>query len=92
MAAVLISGTDPTDSDAKEKVDLGRDLGLVGVSVQIAGFGLFSVSALRFYFTSRRLNGDFAKLNQAKHGIHRDWQNLLLVVIASCFLILVIFS
>ncbi|CAM1501337.1 Fc.00g104990.m01.CDS01 [Cosmosporella sp. VM-42] len=90
VAAVLISGTNPTDSNAKQKVSLGRDLGLVGVSVQIAGFGLFSISALRFYFTSRRLNGDFAKLNQAKHGIHRDWEKLLVVVISSCFLILVI--
>lgn len=89
MAAVLISGTDPTESNAKEKVDLGKRLGLAGVSTQIAGFGLFTVAAVRFHFTTRKLSGDFVKMNQAKHGIIKDWKAFLLVVNASCLLILV---
>jgi hypothetical protein len=89
VAAVLISGTDPTDSDAKKKINLGKDLGLAGVSVQLAGFGLFSISAVRFHFASRKLDGDFARMNMTKHGINKEWSTLLLVVNASCLLILV---
>ncbi|KAF4994247.1 hypothetical protein FDECE_13186 [Fusarium decemcellulare] len=89
VAAILISGTDPTESNAKTKIKLGKDLGLVGVSTQIAGFGLFTVAAIRFHFTSRGLGGEYVKANQAKHGIQRNCMNLLLVVIASCLLILI---
>ncbi|ENH67238.1 Protein RTM1 [Fusarium oxysporum f. sp. cubense race 1] len=89
VAAVLIAGTDPTDPDAKSKLNLGKTLGLVGVSTQIAGFGLFTVSAIRFHFAARRLSPDFAKDNQEKHGIVKKWQTLLIVVNVSCLLILV---
>ncbi|KAF4333122.1 RTM1 [Fusarium beomiforme] len=89
VAAVLIAGTDPTDPDAKNKLNLGKTLGLVGVSTQIAGFGLFTVSAIRFHFAARRLSSDFAKDNQEKHGIEKRWQTLLIVVNVSCLLILI---
>lgn len=89
VAAVLIAGTDPTDPDAKNKLNLGKTLGIVGVSTQIAGFGLFTVSAIRFHFAARRLSPDFAKDNQEKHGIMKKWQTLLIVVNVSCLLILV---
>ncbi|KAF5249421.1 hypothetical protein FANTH_5302 [Fusarium anthophilum] len=89
VAAVLIAGTDPTDPDAKSKLNLGKTLGIVGVSTQIAGFGLFTVSAIRFHFAARRLSPDFAKDNQEKHGIVKKWQTLLIVVNVSCLLILV---
>ncbi|KAF9769780.1 hypothetical protein IL306_012742 [Fusarium sp. DS 682] len=89
VAAVLIAGTDPTDPDAKNKLNLGKTLGLVGVSTQIAGFGLFTVSAIRFHFAARRLSPDFAKDNQEKHGIVKKWQTLLIVVNVSCLLILI---
>ncbi|KAI1034167.1 hypothetical protein LB503_012564 [Fusarium chuoi] len=82
-------GTDPTDPDAKNKLNLGKTLGIVGVSTQIAGFGLFTVSAIRFHFAARRLSPDFAKDNQEKHGIMKKWQTLLIVVNVSCLLILV---
>jgi hypothetical protein len=85
----LIAGTDPTEHDAKTKLNLGKTLGLVGVSTQIAGFGLFTISAIRFHFTSRRLSGDFARQNQEKHGIVKNWTTLLIVVNVSCLLILV---
>ncbi|KAH6892586.1 RTA1 like protein-domain-containing protein [Thelonectria olida] len=89
VAAVLISGTDPADSNAKTKVNLGKNLGEAGVSVQLAGFGLFSISAIRFHFVSRKLDGDFARMNMTKHGITKEWSTLLLVVNASCLLILI---
>ncbi|WZH49720.1 RTA1 like protein-domain-containing protein [Fusarium acuminatum] len=89
IAAVLIAGTDPTEHDAKTKLNLGKTLGLVGVSTQIAGFGLFTIAAIRFHFTSRRLSGEFARQNQVKHGITKKWTTLLIVVNVSCLLILV---
>ncbi|KAH7233515.1 RTA1 like protein-domain-containing protein [Fusarium tricinctum] len=89
IAAVLIAGTDPTEHDAKSKLNLGKTLGLVGVSTQIAGFGLFTIAAIRFHFTSRRLSGEFARQNQVKHGIAKKWMTLLIVVNVSCLLILV---
>ncbi|KAF5662693.1 RTM1-like protein [Fusarium heterosporum] len=89
VAAILIAGTDPTEHDAKSKLNLGKTLGLVGVSTQIAGFGLFTVAAIRFHFTSRTLSGDFAKQNQEKHGIIKKWTTMLIVVNASCLLILI---
>lgn len=86
---MLIAGTDVTDPDREDKLNLGKTLGLAGVSLQMAGFGLFSVAAARFHFTSRRLSGEYAKGNQVKTGMQRDWSRLLLVVNASCVLILV---
>lgn len=89
VAAVLISGTEATDDNAKDKLQLGKRLGLIGVSVQMFGFGLFTVAAVRFHFTSKRLDGGFAKGNQVQHGLRQDWSRLLLVVNVSCVLILV---
>ncbi|KAM0350582.1 hypothetical protein ACHAPU_003066 [Fusarium lateritium] len=89
VAAVLISGTDPTEHDAKSKLNIGKTLGLVGVSTQIAGFGLFTIAAIRFHFTSRKLNSDFANQNQDKHGIVKKWTTMLVVINVSCLLILI---
>ncbi|KAF7553345.1 hypothetical protein G7Z17_g3708 [Cylindrodendrum hubeiense] len=89
VAAVLIAGTDATDSNAKHKINLGKDLGLVGVSVQITGFGLFTIAAIRFHFVSKRLDGQFVAMNQAKHDIKQHWSKLLFAVNGSCFLILI---
>ncbi|KAF5024655.1 hypothetical protein F66182_3277 [Fusarium sp. NRRL 66182] len=89
VAAVFIAGTDPTDSNAESKLNLGKILGLIGVSIQIAGFGLFTVSAIRFHFTSRQLSDSFVRENQHKHGIVKNWKTLLWVVNASCLLILI---
>lgn len=58
VGAVMIAGTSPTDSNAKSKLKKGKDLALVGVWVQIAAFGLFSIIAARFHFTSRRFKAE----------------------------------
>ena len=89
IAAVLISATDPSDSDAKHKLDLGKDLGVIGVAIQLGGFGLFTIAAVRFHFVSRKMPSEFAAKNSAIHGIQKHWSTLLLVVNASCALILV---
>ncbi|CEI61860.1 hypothetical protein FVEN_g2916 [Fusarium venenatum] len=89
VAAIFIAGTDPTDSNAKQKLNLGKTLGLVGVSTQIAGFGLFTIAAIRFHFAARKLSPEFARQNQEKYDITKKWQTLLTVVNVSCLLILV---
>ncbi|KAF7114723.1 hypothetical protein CNMCM5793_009674 [Aspergillus hiratsukae] len=52
--AVLITSADGNSSDAKDKFDLGRKIALVGVVIQMIAFGLFSIAAFRFNFTSKR--------------------------------------
>ncbi|KAJ4003458.1 hypothetical protein NW752_012074 [Fusarium irregulare] len=89
VAAIFIAGTDPTEPNAKQKLDLGKTLGLVGVSTQIAGFGLFTVSAIRFHFAARKLSPDFARQNQERYSITKKWQTLLALVNVSCLLILI---
>lgn len=89
IAAVLISGTDPTQKNAQKKMDLGKSLGLAGVAVQLVGFGIFSVAAVRFHFASRQLDGSYANRNQTAWTMRRHYSPLLLVVNASCVLILI---
>lgn len=89
IAAVLITSSDPTEEGYQDKVDLGRTLGCLGVGVQLAGFGLFSIVAIRFHFTSRKVDENFAKTSMANFGIKRHWSHLLLVINFSCLMILV---
>lgn len=37
----------------------GRSIAQIGVVIQLAGFGLFSILAVRFNFTSKRFIADF---------------------------------
>ncbi|KAH8698587.1 RTA1 like protein [Talaromyces proteolyticus] len=52
--AVIISGTQATDKDAQKKINNGKGIAQAGVVVQLAAFGLFSIIAVRFNFTSKR--------------------------------------
>ncbi|OKL64584.1 hypothetical protein UA08_00586 [Talaromyces atroroseus] len=52
--AVIISSIQATDPDFQEKIHHGKTLAEAGVGVQLAAFGLFSVIAVRFNFTSKR--------------------------------------
>lgn len=47
------------DADFKKMVDQGRSLAQIGVIVQLACFGLFTVIAIRFHFTSKRFASNF---------------------------------
>lgn len=89
IAGALIAGTDATDDDAQQKFDLGQNLGLIGVAVQLAGFGLFSIIAIRFHFTSKKAAASFTVDNMTTWGITRHWSALLLTMNITCFLILV---
>ncbi|KUI65319.1 Protein RTA1 [Cytospora mali] len=102
VGAVMIAGTSPTDANAIDKLHHGKDIALTGVTVQIVGFGLFSVIAARFHFTSRRFKVDLEKRLQPVPGektvtvpglenrkFRPQWEVLLYVVNISCALILV---
>lgn len=101
VGAVMIAGTSPTDTDAKDKLKRGKDIALAGVTVQIVGFGLFSVIAARFHFTSKHFKDDLQKRLQPVPGekmvtvpgldrkFRPNWEVLLYAVNLSCALILV---
>lgn len=101
IGAVMIAGTSPTDANAIDKLHRGKDIALTGVAVQIVGFGLFSVIAARFHFTSRRFKVDLEKRLQSAPGeklvalpgtdrkVRPHWEVLLYIVNISCALILV---
>jgi hypothetical protein len=96
--AVLITSADGTSSDAKDKFDRGRNIALIGVIVQMVAFGLFSLAAFRFNFTSKRfakpVDEQFEMLasNDAGPGGREksaNWNALLRVVNFSTLMILV---
>lgn len=101
IGAVIVAGTQVTDKDALTKLNKGKDIALAGVSAQIGAFGLFTIVAARFQFTSRQFTGDFK--NRIRHTsgdkkvtvdgssrpINPNWKSMLFVINASCLLILV---
>ncbi|KAM0137642.1 hypothetical protein ACHAO1_003961 [Botrytis cinerea] len=59
IGVVRITFIDITSVDAQSKLTQGKNIALVGVAIQMACFGLFSIIAIRFNFTSRRFTSDF---------------------------------
>ena len=57
--ALIITSVDAKDSQAQSKYNKGRIIAQIGVVIQLAGFGLFSILAVRFNFTSKRFIADF---------------------------------
>ncbi|KAL4808810.1 RTA1 like protein-domain-containing protein [Aspergillus unguis] len=51
--AVMISSANGNTQDDIDNFDRGQNLALVGVIVQIAAFGVFTIAAIRFNFTSK---------------------------------------
>ncbi|KAI1082196.1 RTA1-domain-containing protein [Whalleya microplaca] len=101
IGAIIVSGTQPTDENAQDKMNLGKNIALAGLAIQIGAFGLFSVSAVRFHFTSRRFvaglqarlgktsGGKTVTVNGSSRRINPNWRHLLYAVMVSCLLILV---
>ncbi|EOO04454.1 putative rta1 domain protein [Phaeoacremonium minimum UCRPA7] len=101
IGAVMISGTSPTDKNAKDKLHRGRDIAMVGVTLQIIAFGLFSIIAARFHFTSRQFRKILEQKVQTAEGskfvtmpgstkkFNPNWRRMLYVVNISCLLIMV---
>ncbi|TGO62919.1 hypothetical protein BCON_0016g00120 [Botryotinia convoluta] len=59
IGVVRITSIDITSADAQSKLTQGKNIALVGVAIQMACFGLFSIIAIRFNFTSRRFTSEF---------------------------------
>lgn len=51
--AVMIASTQTTDADAQTRLNHGKGIAQAGVIIQLLAFGLFTVVAIRFNFTSR---------------------------------------
>ncbi|KAL7626584.1 hypothetical protein AAE478_003356 [Parahypoxylon ruwenzoriense] len=101
LGAVIVSSTQVTDKNVASRLKTGKDVALVGLSLQIGAFGLFSIIAARFHFTSKRFEtGLRSRLEDAGKGktvvirgslqrINPNWRRLLYAVNASCILILI---
>jgi hypothetical protein len=96
--AVLVTSADDASSDSKGKFDTGRNIALIGVIVQLIAFGLFSIAAFRFNFTSKRfakpVGEQFEMLESlgarpGGPGKSANWNALLRVVNFSTLMILV---
>ncbi|KAH8663098.1 RTA-like protein [Tricladium varicosporioides] len=59
VGAVQITTINPTDRDALSKSNRAKRIAEIGVAVQLIFFGLFSVIAVRFNFTSKRFASEF---------------------------------
>lgn len=53
--AVEVSTTKPTTPAAASAANRGKAIALAGLGVQVTCFGLFSIIAVRFHFTSKQL-------------------------------------
>ncbi|KAJ5758608.1 RTA1 like protein-domain-containing protein [Penicillium odoratum] len=96
--AVMISSVSVTDAAAAHKIFKGKAIAQAGVIIQLVAFGLFSVAAVRFNFTSKRftdeLAGRYEVLDEKTYSIdgivkNRHWPALLRVVNLTTLLILV---
>ncbi|KAJ5784971.1 RTA1 like protein-domain-containing protein [Penicillium pulvis] len=98
VGAVMISSVSTTDTDAASKIDKGKSIAQAGVIIQLAAFGLFSVAAVRFNFTSKEfskgLDERYEHVDEKNYSIggivkNKHWPALLRVVNLTTLLILV---
>ncbi|KAJ5666744.1 RTA1 like protein-domain-containing protein [Penicillium macrosclerotiorum] len=96
--AVMISSASPGDPDGINKLDKGKEIAQAGVIIQLIAFGLFSMAAIRFNFTSKRfsesLDERYTNVGEKEYMIDgivkkRHWPALLRVVNITTLLILV---
>lgn len=57
VGAVVITSVDPTSTNASNKINTGKRVAQIGVVIQLLAFGLFTITAIRFNFTSKRFRG-----------------------------------
>lgn len=104
IGAVVITSVQPGDANASSKLTKGKDIAIIGVAVQIICFGLFSVIAIRFNFTSKRFEAEFQDrvggctddkdyaIDGLDRKLKRNWPALLRCVNFASLMILVIGS
>ncbi|KAI1144610.1 RTA1-domain-containing protein [Hypoxylon sp. FL0543] len=101
IGAVSVSSTQATDEDAENKLKIGKDVALAGLAIQMGAFGLFTVIAARFHFTSQRFEANLKwRLDEVDGGkavfvkgtskkLNPNWRHLLYALNISCILILI---
>jgi hypothetical protein len=99
--AVILATTEPDEPNGPATLNKGKTIAMVGVVLQLVAFGLFTVVAVRFHFTSKRFADDFKQRLQAVPGgkyvsveghaqkFNPNWWRLLYAVNISCAMILV---
>ncbi|KAJ5215615.1 RTA1 like protein-domain-containing protein [Penicillium cinerascens] len=98
VGAVIISSVNIDDADAESKLNRGKHIAQAGVVIQLSAFGLFSVAAVRFNFTSKRFSKNiheryesFGEKDYVIDGVlkNKHWPALLRVVNLTTILILI---
>ncbi|KAJ5150161.1 RTA1 like protein-domain-containing protein [Penicillium atrosanguineum] len=96
--AVIITSVSPDDNNAADKLNRGKHIAQAGVIIQLAAFGLFSIAAVRFNFTSKRFSKtihdryeSFGEKEYVIDGVlkNKHWPALLRAVNITTILILV---
>ncbi|KAJ5729371.1 RTA1 like protein-domain-containing protein [Penicillium malachiteum] len=96
--AVMISSVSEGEVNGAEKLSKGKEIAQAGVIIQLAAFGLFSVAAVRFNFTSKafskQLDQRYESVGEKEYSIggivkRKHWPALLRVVNFATLLILV---
>jgi hypothetical protein len=96
--AVIITSVSSDDTDAADKLNRGKHIAQAGVIIQLAAFGLFSIAAVRFNFTSKRFSKNihdryesFGEKQYVIDGVlkNKHWPALLRAVNLTTVLILV---
>ncbi|KAI4859576.1 RTA1-domain-containing protein [Hypoxylon rubiginosum] len=101
IGAVMVSSTQATDKNAAKKLNTGKNMALAGLAIQIAAFGLFTIVAARFHFTSRQFvtnlqsryedagSGGTVSVKGSPRKINPNWRRLLYAINISCVLVLI---
>ncbi|KAG0649848.1 rta1 [Hyphodiscus hymeniophilus] len=100
VGAVKVTTVDPTDADAKSKASKGKKIAQIGVALQLAFFGLFTIMAFRFNFISKRFDSEFdarvtnenekyVTIDGGERKLKKNWRALLRVTNFACGCILV---
>lgn len=99
IGAVKITSITSATKDPISQANKGKHIAEIGVAVQLICFGLFSIIAVRFNFTSKRFSGGFNErfagdgknflLDDSTRKYKRNWQTILRVTNLASALILV---
>ena len=96
----MVTTVSNTDPNAISKANRGKRIAQIGVGVQLACFGLFSVMAVRFNFTSKQFaagfeeritnaNEKYVTIDGQERQLKRNWRAILRVTNIASVCILV---
>jgi RTA1 like protein len=100
LGAVQITSISPGAANAVSNANEGKRIAQIGVVIQLVCFGLFTIIAIRFNFTSKRfaasfeerltnINEKYCTIDGGNRKLKKNWQAILRVTNIASFLILV---